>query len=74
MLCKPMLQRSAEAIVRHLDGAFARIWTLNDRHNVLELQASAGLSTRLDGEHDPRAGGRTQGWPDRTGAQAPSDQ
>ena len=26
-----MLQRSAEAIVRHLDGAFARIWTLNDR-------------------------------------------
>ena len=46
-----MLQRSAEAIVRHLDGAFARIWTLNDRQNVLELQASAGLFTRLDGEH-----------------------
>jgi PAS domain S-box-containing protein len=46
-----MLQRSAEAIVRHLDGAFARIWTLNDRQNVLELQASAGLYTRLDGEH-----------------------
>src|SRR5208282_909891 len=38
-----MLQRSAKAIVRHLDGAFARIWTLNDRQNVLELQASAGL-------------------------------
>jgi PAS domain S-box-containing protein len=46
-----MLQRSAEAVVRHLDGAFARIWTLNDRQNVLELQASAGLYTRLDGEH-----------------------
>jgi PAS domain S-box-containing protein len=46
-----MLQRSAEAIVRHLDGAFARIWTLNDQENVLELQASAGLHTRLDGEH-----------------------
>jgi PAS domain S-box-containing protein len=46
-----MLQRSTEAIVRHLDGAFARIWTLNDRQNVLELQASAGLYTRLDGEH-----------------------
>ncbi len=45
-----MLQRSAEAIVRHLDGACARIWTLNDRQNVLELQASAGLDTRLDGE------------------------
>jgi hypothetical protein len=24
-----MLQRSAEAVVRHLDAAFARIWTLN---------------------------------------------
>jgi PAS domain S-box-containing protein len=46
-----MLQRGAEAIVRHLDGAFARIWTLNDRQKVLELQASAGLYTRLDGEH-----------------------
>src|SRR5271165_6110866 len=46
-----ILQRSAEAVVRHLDGAFARIWTLNDRENMLELQASAGLYTRLDGEH-----------------------
>jgi len=46
-----ILQRSTEAIVRHLDGAFARIWTLNDRQKVLELQASAGLYTRLDGEH-----------------------
>jgi PAS domain S-box-containing protein len=46
-----ILQRSAEAVVRHLDGAFARIWTVNDRQNVLELQASAGLYTRLDGEH-----------------------
>jgi PAS domain S-box-containing protein len=31
-----MLQRSAEAIVRHLDAAFARIWTLNVQENVLE--------------------------------------
>ncbi len=46
-----MLQRGAEAIVRHLDAAFARIWTLNDRQMLLELQASAGLYTRLDGEH-----------------------
>ncbi|MGA8478481.1 MAG: GAF domain-containing protein [Chthoniobacterales bacterium] len=46
-----MLQRGAEAIVRHLDAAFARIWTLNDRQKLLELQASAGLYTRLDGEH-----------------------
>jgi PAS domain S-box-containing protein len=46
-----MLQRSAEAVVRHLDAAFARIWTLNERLSVLELQASAGLYTHLNGEH-----------------------
>ena len=46
-----MLQRSAEAIVRHLDGVSARLWTLNDRQNALELQASAGPETRLNGEH-----------------------
>ena len=45
-----MLQRCAEAVIRHLDGAFARIWTLNERQSLLELQASAGLCTRLDGE------------------------
>ena len=47
-----ILQRSAEAIVRHLDAAFARIWTLDERQNMLELQASAGLYTRLNGEHE----------------------
>ena len=46
-----VLQRSAEAVVRHVDAAFARIWTLNDQQDLLELQASAGLYTRLDGEH-----------------------
>jgi GAF domain-containing protein len=46
-----MLQRSTQAIVRHLDAAFARIWTLNSQENMLELQASAGQYTRLDGEH-----------------------
>jgi formate hydrogenlyase transcriptional activator len=40
-----------EAIVRHLDAAFARIWTLNKDENVLELQASAGIYTRLDGKY-----------------------
>ncbi len=46
-----ILQRCAEAMVRHLDAAFARIWTLNNFENVLELQASAGLYTHLDGPH-----------------------
>ena len=48
---QPMLQRCAEALVDHLHGAFARIWTLNRQENILELQASAGLYTHLDGPH-----------------------
>src|SRR5262245_781462 len=46
-----MMQKSAEALVRHLDAAFARIWTLNPKESLLELQASAGLYTHLDGRH-----------------------
>jgi PAS domain S-box-containing protein len=46
-----LLQTCAEAVVRNLDAAFARIWTLNDDQNMLELQASAGLYTHLDGAH-----------------------
>jgi PAS domain S-box-containing protein len=45
------LQICAAAVVRHLDAAFARIWLLNDEQKVLELEASAGLYTHLDGEH-----------------------
>src|SRR5262249_27322884 len=46
-----MLQKSAEALVRHLDAAFARIWTLNPKESLLELQASAGMYTHLNGRH-----------------------
>lgn len=45
------LRESAEAIVRHLGAAFARIWTLNEEQDMLELQASAGMYTHLDGPH-----------------------
>ena len=45
------LQRSAEIIVRSLDAAFVRIWTLNQEQCVLELEASAGMYTHLDGAH-----------------------
>ncbi len=45
------LQKCAEAIVTHLEVAFARIWTVNDREGVLELQASAGLYTHVNGAH-----------------------
>jgi PAS domain S-box-containing protein len=46
-----MLNACAEAMVHHLDAAFARVWTLNEEEQVLELRASAGLYTHLDGPH-----------------------
>jgi len=46
-----ILQRCAEAVVVRLDAAFARVWTLNESEQVLELQASAGIYTHLDGDH-----------------------
>lgn len=48
---RQMLQKCAQAILDTFDAAFARIWTLNDETQILELQASAGLYTHLDGEH-----------------------
>ncbi len=48
---KTILGECSEAIVRHLDAAFARIWTLSDDGKTLELQASAGMYTHLDGPH-----------------------
>ena len=46
---RAMLQECAQAVVDRLDAAFARIWTL--RADVLELQASAGIYTHLNGPH-----------------------
>jgi PAS domain S-box-containing protein len=46
-----ILKNCTEAIVNRLDAAFARIWTLNAAENMLELQASSGLYTHLDGGH-----------------------
>ncbi|HKG15532.1 MAG TPA: PAS domain S-box protein [Pyrinomonadaceae bacterium] len=45
------LQRCCEAVVKHLDAAFARVWTLERGSGVLELQASAGMYRHLDGAH-----------------------
>ena len=46
-----MLQAYTEAVVTNLNAAFARIWTLNEAGDTLELQASAGEYTHLDGAH-----------------------
>ncbi|MGB3267157.1 MAG: PAS domain S-box protein, partial [Microcoleus sp.] len=45
------LQQCTDAVVRHLDAALARIWTLNEQENVLEMQASSGIYTHIDGAH-----------------------
>jgi PAS domain S-box-containing protein len=48
---RQVLQGCAEAITEQLQAAFARIWTLDEEEQVLELQASAGMYTHLDGPH-----------------------
>ena len=45
------LRACAEAIVRHVGAAFARIWALSETEPCLELLASAGMYTHLDGLH-----------------------
>jgi PAS domain S-box-containing protein len=48
---RSFLHRAMQCLVRHLDGAFARVWTLNVDEDLLELQASAGIYTHIDGQH-----------------------
>ena len=48
---RTMLQHCCDAMVCHLGAAFARIWTLNDTTATLELRASGGMYTHLDGAH-----------------------
>ena len=55
---KEILHNCAGAVVRHLDAAFARIWTVNADGSELELQASAGMYTHLDGRHSRIAVGQ----------------
>ena len=46
-----ILHECCALLVRHLDAAFARIWTMDEAEPVLHLRASAGLYTHLDGPH-----------------------
>lgn len=46
-----ILHGCAEAIVEHLKAAFARVWLLNKEEGMLELKASAGMYTHLNGPH-----------------------
>jgi signal transduction histidine kinase len=55
-----ILQKCAEAIVKHVEAAFARVWLLNDDEDVLELQASAGMYTRINGTRSRIAVGKLE--------------
>ena len=46
-----ILQKCTEILVKRLDLAFARVWTLAHGSDTLRLEASAGLYTHLDGPH-----------------------
>ncbi len=60
---REILQHCTAALVHHLDAAFARIWTVNEAGDLLELQASAGLYTHLDGPHSRVPVGQLKiGW------------
>jgi len=48
---REVLQQCCEAVVQRTDAAFARIWSVNDQEQMLELQASAGMYTHIDGGH-----------------------
>jgi PAS domain S-box-containing protein len=47
----PMMQQCAEALLRGLGAAFARIWMIEADTDTLVLCTSVGLYTHLDGSH-----------------------
>ena len=57
---RTLLQPCTEALIEHLEAAFARIWTYNEVEKMLELQASAGLYTRIDGSYSRVALGQSK--------------
>ena len=48
---RDVLTSCAASLVEHLDTAFARIWTTDEAGTTLELAASAGMYTHIDGAH-----------------------
>ncbi|MDA3789365.1 MAG: transporter substrate-binding domain-containing protein [Desulfobacula sp.] len=57
------LQQCSESLVSHLNAAFARIWLINTDDQVLELKASTGLYTHINGGHSRIPIGKNMiGW------------
>lgn len=48
---RDILKGCCECILRQTGASFVRIWTLNAAESVLELQASVGIYTHIDGKH-----------------------
>ncbi len=46
-----MLQSISDIFVAELNVTFARIWIIDEIENVLKLEASSGLYTHIEGEH-----------------------
>jgi PAS domain S-box-containing protein len=55
-----LLQNCCELLVRHLDAALASVWTLSPGEPVLELRASAGSFTHLDGSQSRVSVGKSK--------------
>ncbi|TAF13563.1 MAG: PAS domain S-box protein, partial [Nostocales cyanobacterium] len=53
-----MMRGCTDALVTHLEVAFARIWILNRERKILELQVSSGIYTHINGCHSHIAIGR----------------
>jgi two-component system, NtrC family, sensor kinase len=52
-----VLERTANAVLRHLNAAAAHIWVYNEQESQLELRASAGRRTHLQGKPAQTPGG-----------------
>jgi len=57
-----MLQGCAEAVVEHLGASLARIWAFNRQENILELHASAGVYSHINGAHRSISAGESRIW------------
>lgn len=51
LMLQEKLHHCTEVLVDALDAAFVRIWTTSQDGTTLELQASSGLYTHIDGDH-----------------------
>ncbi|HKX27828.1 MAG TPA: ATP-binding protein, partial [Blastocatellia bacterium] len=47
-----VLRQCVELVVKHLDLALCRVWTLDELNQVLELQATAGARNNPDSRYD----------------------